>query len=49
MIDRIAEIVSDIAENGITGAAGLSLILGTILAILVFSIILVQDKNGKGD
>lgn len=49
MLERIAEIVSDLAENGIDGAAGASLILGTILAILVFAIILFQDKNGKGD
>jgi hypothetical protein len=39
MIELIAEIIADLTENGISGAAGITLIVSTILAILIFSII----------
>lgn len=45
MLERIAAVIADLAENGITGAAGLSLILGLAIVILVFAIIKVRLNN----
>lgn len=49
MLERIAEMIADLTENGIDGAAGLSLILGAVIVVLIFAIIRVRLNNEEED
>jgi hypothetical protein len=49
MIERIAAVIADLAENGITGAAGLSLILGLAIVILIFLVFRAKMNNTEED
>lgn len=47
MIERITAMLADLTENGINGAAGLSLIVAFALGVLVFAIFGVMMRNSK--
>ncbi len=47
MIERITAMLADLAENGINGAAGLSLIVAFALGVLVFAVFGAMMRNSK--
>lgn len=47
MIERITAMVADLTENGINGAAGLTLIVAVAIGVLVFSILGAMLRNAK--
>ena len=49
MIERIAAMIADLAENGIKGATGLSLILAAVIVVLIFIVVRVRLNNAEED
>jgi hypothetical protein len=49
MIERIAAMIADLTENGITGAAGLSLILAAAIVVLIFLVFRAKMNNAEED
>lgn len=47
MIERITAMLADLTKNGISGAAGLSLIVAFALGVLVFAIFWAMMRNSK--
>lgn len=47
MIERITAMLADLAENGINGAAGLTLIVAVALGVLAFAIFGAMMRNSK--